>query len=220
MPRRPDPNLRDRLLAAATAVFAARGFKGATLDDIAARAGVTKGGLYLHFPGKEALFFAVVDHWRQERRRRLQVPGVRGRGAAGALQEFLVRYLRFHLEEPAATHLLRVLGTELRGRLTANLREDERQELRWLRAQLRQLLVAGSQDGTLAVEDPALGSFVLAAALLGALMQWHVGPDDVAVHGREEALARALVGRYATGSSGPESGAPRSEYDFREPPTT
>jgi AcrR family transcriptional regulator len=219
MPRRPDPDLRSRLLAAATAAFAERGFAGATLDHIAAAAGVTKGGLYLHFPGKEALFFAVFDHWRQERRRRLAVPDRSARGAANHLQSFLTEYLRFHRREPAATHLRRVLATELRGRFTAALREDERQELRWLRAQLRELLVAGNQDGTLAAEDPALGSFVLAAALLGALEQWHVAPGDVEAFGREEALARALVGRYATGTAGSPAGSPRSEYDFRDRPS-
>jgi AcrR family transcriptional regulator len=45
---------------AALACFAERGFAAASLEDIAARAGVTKGTLYLYFPNKEALFKAVV----------------------------------------------------------------------------------------------------------------------------------------------------------------
>lgn len=45
---------------AALECFARRGFAAASLDEIAARAGVTKGTLYLYFPNKEALFKEVV----------------------------------------------------------------------------------------------------------------------------------------------------------------
>lgn len=45
---------------AALECFAQRGYAAASLDDIAARAGVTKGTLYLYFPNKEALFKEVV----------------------------------------------------------------------------------------------------------------------------------------------------------------
>jgi len=48
------------ILAAALDVFRARGFAAARLDDVAERAGVSKGTLYLYFPGKEALFKALV----------------------------------------------------------------------------------------------------------------------------------------------------------------
>lgn len=48
------------IVSAALDVFAARGFAAARLDDVAARAGVSKGTLYLYFPSKEALFKAVV----------------------------------------------------------------------------------------------------------------------------------------------------------------
>lgn len=51
---------RARLLEAAREVFLAVGYRGATLDAIAARAGFTKGALYWHFPNKESLFLALV----------------------------------------------------------------------------------------------------------------------------------------------------------------
>jgi AcrR family transcriptional regulator len=43
------------------AVFAEKGFAAARLDEIAARAGVSKGALYLYFATKEDLFRAVVE---------------------------------------------------------------------------------------------------------------------------------------------------------------
>jgi AcrR family transcriptional regulator len=48
------------ILNAALDVFAARGFAAAKLDEVAARAGVSKGTLYLYFESKEDLFRSVV----------------------------------------------------------------------------------------------------------------------------------------------------------------
>ncbi len=50
----------DELLAAALHVFAERGYAATRLDEVARRAGVTKGTLYLYFANKEELFKAVV----------------------------------------------------------------------------------------------------------------------------------------------------------------
>src|SRR5262249_22363761 len=51
---------REAILAAALDEFSARGFAAARLDDIARRAGVAKGTIYLHFRDKEALFQEIV----------------------------------------------------------------------------------------------------------------------------------------------------------------
>ena len=48
------------LLESALAVFVARGFAATRMQDVARRAGVTKGTLYLYYPSKEELFKAVV----------------------------------------------------------------------------------------------------------------------------------------------------------------
>ena len=48
------------ICAAALEVFAEKGFAAAKLDEIARRAGVSKGTLYLYFKDKEELFRAVV----------------------------------------------------------------------------------------------------------------------------------------------------------------
>jgi AcrR family transcriptional regulator len=51
---------REAILNAALDEFSARGFAAARLDDVAARAGVAKGTIYLHFADKEALFQDIV----------------------------------------------------------------------------------------------------------------------------------------------------------------
>jgi AcrR family transcriptional regulator len=52
---------RRALLAAAAELFAQRGFQGASVDEIAERAGYSKGALYWHFHSKDELCFALMD---------------------------------------------------------------------------------------------------------------------------------------------------------------
>ena len=49
------------LIAAALELFVERGFAATKLDDVAAKAGVSKGTLYLYFESKDALFKAVIE---------------------------------------------------------------------------------------------------------------------------------------------------------------
>jgi AcrR family transcriptional regulator len=52
---------RQRLLEAGAAVFAERGFYGASVEEIAERAGFTRGAFYSNFESKEDLFLAILD---------------------------------------------------------------------------------------------------------------------------------------------------------------
>jgi AcrR family transcriptional regulator len=58
---------RERILRAAAEVFTSRGYDGASLDRVAAAAGLTKGAVYSSFSGKDELFFALVADRLEER---------------------------------------------------------------------------------------------------------------------------------------------------------
>ena len=66
---------REAILAAALEEFSARGFAATRLDDVASRAGVAKGTIYLYFRDKESLFQELV-------RSMLEPAGRRDRGGA------------------------------------------------------------------------------------------------------------------------------------------
>jgi AcrR family transcriptional regulator len=51
----------ERILEAASRVFSARGYHHTAVDDIAAEADTSKGGIYFHFPTKQAIFLALLD---------------------------------------------------------------------------------------------------------------------------------------------------------------
>src|SRR5271154_6402080 len=60
-PERRRQQTRDYLLQAAATVFTERGFYAASLDEVAAAAGFTKGAVYSNFKNKEDLFLALLE---------------------------------------------------------------------------------------------------------------------------------------------------------------
>src|SRR5512145_2325102 len=75
MARRPRPGAHEALLEAAREEFARVGLERARVEDIARRAGISKGAFYLHFRTKDAVFREIVqrflgaleDHARRRR---------------------------------------------------------------------------------------------------------------------------------------------------------
>jgi AcrR family transcriptional regulator len=69
VPKRRTPLLpdqrRQQLLAAATWVFARKGYRRAGISDIIERAGVARGTFYLHFDSKEQVFLAIVSDFHK-----------------------------------------------------------------------------------------------------------------------------------------------------------
>ena len=61
------PEVPERLLDAATSVFAECGFEAARVGAIARRAGLTTGAIYARWPGKREMFLAVVQHLSNRR---------------------------------------------------------------------------------------------------------------------------------------------------------
>ena len=57
----PASDTRQRIIASAATVFARKGYHGASLDQVAADAGLTKGAVYWHFQSKSDLFLALLD---------------------------------------------------------------------------------------------------------------------------------------------------------------
>ncbi len=57
------PTAREKLLAASLSLIRKQGFAATTVDELCARAGVTKGAFFHHFDSKDALGVAAVEHW-------------------------------------------------------------------------------------------------------------------------------------------------------------
>ena len=172
MPRPPRPGALEALLDAARAEFSRAGLAAARVEDIARRAGVSKGAFYLHFDSKEAAFLAIVQRFlgaieafsarREEATRRLWArppdgpAGLRARlEAEAALDVELLELLWHHrhlipaVEGPAGSRCeALVAGFRRRMRATTAARIRARQEAGELRADVDPGVVADVLLGT------------------------------------------------------------------------
>jgi AcrR family transcriptional regulator len=104
----------DRILSAAENIFARFGYRRASMSQIAEEAGLTRQALYHHYPGKEALFRAVVEQLHELAYKAEAAAGIDQERAGGGLADILAaqigarfRYLLECVEEsPQAEELL------------------------------------------------------------------------------------------------------------------
>ena len=66
---------RQAIINAASRIFLKEGFSGASINEIARRAGVSKRTLYKHFDSKTVLFGAIISHTSEKVRSTLQAAG-------------------------------------------------------------------------------------------------------------------------------------------------
>jgi TetR/AcrR family transcriptional regulator len=95
------PSSRERILDAALAEFAARGYEGARLQDIARGAGLSHPTLLYHFESKEGLYAAVVqaatEDWAAETRRAIST-NLQGFDQIASLVEAAFHFFETHAD--------------------------------------------------------------------------------------------------------------------------
>jgi AcrR family transcriptional regulator len=91
------PDRRRQIIAAASGLFAHKGFEGTSIREIAAASGVLSGSLYYHFPSKEDLLFTVHQESLTAMRREVEtaIAGVTDPWAR--LEEAIVAHCRILL---------------------------------------------------------------------------------------------------------------------------
>lgn len=110
-PERRRQQTRDVLVEAAAQVFAERGFEGASLEEIAERAGYSRGAIYKNFGGKDELFLAVSQrHNERTVARFAELIEELGSGGwnVGTIPELAAEWRRMFFRDPQ----LYILGTE------------------------------------------------------------------------------------------------------------
>jgi AcrR family transcriptional regulator len=129
--------VRDRILDAASKVFAAEGFGGATIDAIGQAAGFTKGAVYSNFESKDELFLALLDREFELRGELIATALDSGGGDTAAAARELSRSVLDTVHRHADYHVLFVeywlralRDPQLRERLIARRRAAADQALR------------------------------------------------------------------------------------------
>ena len=100
---------REQVVRVAMDEFAARGYRGASLDMIAAKIGVTRQALLHYFPSKVKLLLAVLElREQQDAERFIELAGQHGWWFA----ELFPAVIRYYTEHPELTRLYTVLAAE------------------------------------------------------------------------------------------------------------
>lgn len=163
---------RKRLLDAATAVFAEKGFAGATVDEIAGRAGHTVGALYSHFAGKDDLFLTLIDDHVAHHLHDVDeiISGTPADGHAAALGRHLVATAEEHREWSS-------LESEFTRYALARPELREKLAERWRTPRLAiARIVCQAWHPTV---DPTAVATVVIALFEGLVTQRRIDPDSV-----------------------------------------
>jgi len=139
---------RAAILKAATAEFSARRFDEVKLDDIAARAGVGKGTLYLYFSNKEELFLQMAVEGVEEMAARIE-------GIAALEIPFRDRFLMFGREVTEFVGSRSVMFRLMHQAFSETIRTEFLRQHRKLVQAARGLLQRGIDEGALRADFSA-----------------------------------------------------------------
>jgi AcrR family transcriptional regulator len=186
---------RAALLDAAARVFVERGLHGATVREIAGRAGFTNPVLYYHFGGKEELYDAVI-RTAFERFRTLLSEALEREAKAeplARLRAIITAYLRFGRDDPVQ---LRTLYAEFFRPRTPQ--PDPRfDEIRgWAIEHIEAVLREGARTGVLPATDVALARRMFVALLGGLLVEQARDPK---LRVLDEGLVDTVIGFFLHG---------------------
>ncbi len=158
---------RRLLIAAATDLFAERGYRQTTFEDIATKSGVSRGSIPWHFGNKEGLLAAVVEHVVDK----LQTDtSALEPGALDRTLHALVTFTR----SPSAKLFITLLAEAV---------EPDSPLHKWyadlhktLRDQVRSWVEQAELPGNIGPEEL---STIVVGAIMGIHQQWRIAPDAV-----------------------------------------
>lgn len=176
--RDPDAK-RDAVLTAAAQAFVQDGYGATSIDDIAARLGVSKPTVYYYAGGKQALLGACFSVALDAYSAAVDPDAVSGGDGRERLHQVVQKYV-----EITTTVFGRCLHRVPDVELTPEVRDRLRAVKRKVDARIRDLLRQGVRDGSLRSADVRMSTFAISGAM-NSIAQWYspdgkLGPDEIA----------------------------------------
>ncbi|WP_018700357.1 TetR/AcrR family transcriptional regulator [Amorphus coralli] len=179
---RSDDEQRDAIIQAANDLFVAHGYDRTTMDDVAARCGISKRTLYRLFPSKSELFASLI---RAHRSCLLALPGDYDDMPIDRALERILRADLAPSEERQRHAILRLVRVESAQHPELGdilVREGGDQ----MRSALAAWLAGRAADGSIRLEEPEVAAHILLDMVFGTMVIR--GPDDPLVpKGRDRA---------------------------------
>lgn len=162
-------------MEAAEAVFAEKGYHDAAMDEIVRRTSVSKGGLYFHFPSKERLFFAVMDHLGHRLVRRIEEKISQEENAIDRLEVALTTALELLGQRRRLAKLLLVQGYSM-----GNAFEQKRTEIySGFASLIEENLDRAIDEGSIRPVNTQITSYLWVGAINEVLIRWlYTGSPD------------------------------------------
>lgn len=163
---------QSKIMDAAVKLFSTRGFTAASVDDICAEAGISKGAFYHHFESKQALFLALLDGWLQaidssiESSKDKTVP-----------ETFMQMTEAFpYLFQTAGEGLPMFLEFWLQASRDKKIWDASIAPYRRYHKYFTSLIKKGVEEGSFVEVDPELASRMIVATAMGLLLQSLLDP--------------------------------------------
>jgi len=199
LPQRRARETRQRLLEAASRVFARRGYGQATVEEIAGEAEISIGALYHHFAGKEDVFKAVLDkHMRSE------FMELGALGPAASFREIIERFVAYqfeHMESDLESPDLSMEFWALAAREEWARRPVAEFHARACDVFARVLRIGQAAGVVRADLDVEAAAFLLLAVFEGVAVLGALDPDRLQLKGLKQSWAD-LIERFIQGDGG------------------
>src|SRR5579875_40076 len=182
---------RAQILEAALRCFARKGYYATTIQDVVAEAGLSRGGIYLYYPSKEALYLALSERWScgvEEAIRKRWIPNL----SPKALLHLSIEVIGAQVEAEADACRVLIEGWTLSHHLP-DLHGHIREQFERVEQRLRWVLASGVERGEfrahLAVECQAK---IVLAMLHGLMVRWHLSPGSIDWHQAAEEIIHGI----------------------------
>jgi AcrR family transcriptional regulator len=161
-----------RIIEAAIKLFSNRGFNAASVDDVCAEAGVSKGAFYHHFESKQALFLALLDGWLNT------IDGAIEAGRDRAVPETFLRMTEAfpYIFQTAGSGLPMFLEFWLQASRDPTVWQASIAPYRRYHEYFTSLIRRGIEEGSFAEGDPEIASRMIVSMAMGLLLQSLLDP--------------------------------------------
>lgn len=175
------PDAARRLMAAAIDSFAERGYHATTTRDIATAAGMSPAALYVHFPSKAAVLFAISRSGHEQTLAMVREVATGSTEPARRMRELVTEFVAWHAKRHKVA---RVVQYEL-----AALPEHEYRVVVGLRRRTERLVRELISDGV------ALGQFTVPDARVAARATLSLGVDVARWYTEDSKPSPTVLGR-------------------------
>jgi AcrR family transcriptional regulator len=182
---------RTQILDAAVRCFARTGYYATTIEDVVRETGLSRGALYLYFPGKEALYLAISERWNCGMEAAIKARLTPDLTPAETLR-ILIEVNGEQVKAEADACRVLIEGWNLSQHIPVLAERARERQGRSVSA-LSQLLQAGIAVGEFRADIEAeTQARILVATLYGLMVQWHWQPGSIDWRSIAEEVVRGL----------------------------